>query len=134
MSRQFFFTKTILFLLVVTSCKKSETSITKKEVSKPVSKIQKQQDSVNYYSNPDYTYEYRTQEADGNYKYRYEVTGSDSNGNIVVGKVAVESKFGTGKITNASGKIIDVEVEWIAYGKLKATDEEGNEYQMDVKQ
>jgi len=39
---------------------------------------------------------------------------------------------GSGTITTANGDDVDVETEWVDYGKLKATDSDGNEYELEA--
>ncbi|MBF6642145.1 hypothetical protein IVB69_11690 [Flavobacterium sp. J49] len=78
-----------------------------------------------------YKYEYRTGSS-GDYGYNYDVSGDDIDGNNVTGNVSMEDKYGTGTITKSDGEVVEVEVEWIGYGKLKATDQEGNEYELTV--
>ena len=76
-------------------------------------------------------YEYRTGTS-GDYGYNYDVSGYDGNGDEVTGNVSMEDKYGTGSITNSNGEEIDVDVEWTGYGELKATDSDGNEYELAV--
>ncbi|WP_205959340.1 hypothetical protein [Flavobacterium rivulicola] len=78
-----------------------------------------------------YKYEYRTGTS-GDYGYNYDVSGYDANGDEVTGNVSMEDKYGTGTITNTDGEEIDVDVEWVDYGELKATDPDGNEYELTV--
>ncbi|WP_291131009.1 hypothetical protein [Flavobacterium sp. UBA7682] len=78
-----------------------------------------------------YKYEYRTGTS-GDYDYNYDVSGYDDNGNEVTGNVSMEDKYGTGTITNADGEEVEVNVEWTGYGELKATDSDGNEYELTV--
>jgi hypothetical protein len=122
----------LVLLLVIYSCKKAEIVEVKTFHSEPVTDIQKDQEETTYHTNSDYKYEYRIGDSD-NYKYNYDVTGSDSNGDEVNGNVSVEGKYGSGTITDTNGNTINVEVEWIDYGKLKAVDEDGNEYEIEVK-
>lgn len=83
------------------------------------------------HADTNYKYEYRTGNS-GDYGYNYDVSGYDHNGNEVTGNVSMEDKYGTGTLTNSEGDEINVDVEWIGKGELKATDEEGNEYELTV--
>ena len=74
-----------------------------------------------------YKYEYRTGTS-GDYGYNYDVSGYHYNGDEVTGNVSMQDKYGTGTITNAEGDELEVDVEWVDYGALKATDPDGNEY------
>ena len=47
-------------------------------------------------------------------------------------KIGEDGKYGNGILTKANGDEIDINVEWIGKGKLLATDEEGNEYELYV--
>lgn len=86
---------------------------------------------VNYHVDTTYEYESRTG-VSGNYEYEYDVSGTDSDGNEVTGTISVDGKYGSGTITNNNGETIEVEVEWVGKGELNATDENGNEYQLQV--
>lgn len=68
----------------------------------------------------------------GDYTYNYNAYGFDDDGNEVTGNIAVDGKYGNGFLTKANGDEIDINVEWIGKGKLLATDEEGNEYELYV--
>lgn len=83
------------------------------------------------HTDTNYKYEYRTGTS-GDYGYNYDVSGYDDIGNEVTGNVSMEDKYGTGTITNADGVEVEVNVEWIGKGELKATDDDGNEYQLTV--
>jgi hypothetical protein len=78
-----------------------------------------------------YQYEYRTG-ISGNYEYTYDVNGYDQDGNLVTGIINIEKKYGAGIIINNNDEEIDIKVKWIDYGILKATDENGNEYDLVV--
>jgi hypothetical protein len=86
-----------------------------------------------YHVDNNYKYEYRTG-ISGDYEYNYDVNGFDQQGNEVSGNVNVEGKYGAGIITMENGDEVEVTVEWIDYGKLKATDNEANEYELEVDQ
>lgn len=76
-----------------------------------------------------YKYEYRTGES-GSYQYHYDVIGEDSEGNVVNGTIDVEGKYGIGNLNDEFGNKINVTVEWIDYGILKAIDKNENIYQL----
>ncbi len=84
-----------------------------------------------YHEDTTYEYESRTGES-GNYQYNYDVSGYDDDGNEVTGNIDIEGKYGEGTLTDSEGNEIDVDVEWIGYGKLRATDDDGNEYELVV--
>ncbi|WP_395054957.1 hypothetical protein [Flavobacterium sp.] len=118
-------------LLVVSSCKNNEAS-------KPQNFIPQEEhtiaidDQTNFHQDATYKYENRTGTS-GDYQYNYDVLGNDSNGNEVYGTINVEDKYGEGIIINTDKEEIEIEVEWIGYGKLKGTDKIGNEYDLEVK-
>ena len=76
-------------------------------------------------------YEYRTGNS-GDYTYNYNAFGFDSEGNEVNGNITVNGKYGNGILTDKNGNEINIDTEWKGYGKLKAIDEEGNEYELEV--
>jgi len=84
-----------------------------------------------YHVDTTYKYEYRTGES-GDYQYNYNVSGISKNGVEVTGNITVENKYGKGTLIDEAGNKIDVEVEWISLGKLKAIDSGGTEYELDV--
>lgn len=89
------------------------------------------QDNPTYHEDKEYKYEYRTG-ASGDYEYNYDVVGQNENGADVSGNVSMNGKYGTGTVTTPEGDEIGVEAEWVDYGKLKATDADGNEYELEA--
>jgi len=85
----------------------------------------------NYHTDTKYKYEHRTGTT-GNYEYNYDVSGYDSDANEVTGNISIQNNNGTGTLIDKEGNEIDVDVEWIDYGKLKATDDDGNEFELEV--
>lgn len=106
----------LTILLALFGCKKEQQELQPKSFPKEVIKPQK---ATTYNKNNDY-------------EYSYHVIGNDQNGNLVVGNIYIKEEIGTGFITNNYGEKINVEVKWISYGKLKATDYNGNEYELKV--
>ena len=125
----------ILFLLIFAiffNCKENNVKkeIIEKEQIKPFLKTPPT-DDVTYHEDTTKEYEYRTGTS-GDYTYNYNAYGFDDDGNEVTGNIAVDGKYGNGILTKANGDEIDINVEWIGKGKLLATDEEGNEYELYV--
>jgi len=96
-----------------------------------VSSAQDEVSADTYHIDSDYKYEYRTGTS-GSYEYNYDVNGSDYDGNDVSGNISVSGKYGEGTIEDANGDERDVEVEWVRYGVMEATDEDGNTYELEV--
>ncbi len=84
-----------------------------------------------YHVDKEYKYEYRTG-ISGHYEYNYDVNGKDNQGNKVTGTINIEGELGAGLITYQNGEELEVQVAWVGYGKLKATDKKGNEYELVV--
>lgn len=84
-----------------------------------------------YHQDTTCKYEHRTGKS-GDYQYNYDVSGSDGKSGKVTGNITVEGKYGEGILTDEEGNKIKVTTEWVGYGKLKATDSNGNEYKLDV--
>jgi len=84
-----------------------------------------------YHKDKEHKYEYRTGES-GDYEYNYDVVGHDLKGNEVSGNISINGKYGNGTITTPEGNKIEIEAEWVDYGKLKATDVDGKEYELEV--
>jgi hypothetical protein len=89
------------------------------------------QEAKTYHKDTQYQYEYRTG-ISGEYEYNYDVSGHDQNGNEVSGNINTEGKQGAGTITNHQGEQRNIQTEWISYGKLKATDDQGNVYELEA--
>lgn len=85
------------------------------------------EEAKTYHKDINYQYEYRTG-LPGNYEYTYDVSGYDQNGNLVSGIINTEKKYGAGIIVSNNDQEINIKAEWIDHGKLKASDENGNEY------
>lgn len=124
----------IFIFLIFTNCKKDEENknILKKEEIKsfvelpPTTDVTFHQDTIN-------EYEYRTGTS-GDYKYNYNVFGVDNEGNEVLGNITVDGKYGKGIIINKNKEKINVDIEWVGHGKLKAIDSDSIEYQLEVKE
>ncbi|WP_217902852.1 hypothetical protein [Flavobacterium sp. J49] len=121
---------TIFNLLFLSACQQKEQAPQQNFVPANVGELT-EQELKRVHRDTSYKYEYRTGSS-GDYGYNYDVSGDDIDGNNVTGNVSMEDKYGTGTITKSDGEVVEVEVEWIGYGKLKATDQEGNEYELTV--
>lgn len=82
-------------------------------------------------SSNQYKYNNRTRGVSGNYDYNYDVSGDGENG-YVSGNIDIEGKYGSGYLEDEEGNEISVDVEWVDYGVLEATDEDGNTYDLEV--
>lgn len=125
----------ILFLLLFViffNCKENNVKkeAIEKEQIKPFLKTPPK-DAVTYHEDTTKEYEYRTGTS-GDYTYNYNAYGFDNEGNEVSGNIAVNGKYGNGILTKTDGNEIEIDVEWIGYGKLLATDEDGNKYELTV--
>ncbi len=117
----------IVILLIMTACKKSEIQ----PAYSPSQETEQIEKKKTVHTDTNYEYEKRTGTS-GHYEYTYEVVGTDKQGNEVTGEVEVEGKSGNGFITNSNNEEVPVEVEWSGHGILKAVDDEGNEYELRV--
>lgn len=117
-----------LILVMAISCKKKKDVQPDNFIATPASEVNNEE---TIHTDTTYEYEYRKGES-GNYEYNYDVSGTDDNGNEVSGNVSMNGKYGTGTITNSNGEEIEVEAEWIGKGVLSATDNDGNEYELNV--
>lgn len=84
-----------------------------------------------YHTDPNYKYEYRTGNS-GEYEYNYDISGLDQDGNTVYGNIDIEGKYGSGYIQDENGEEKYLDVEWVDYGVLEGTDEDGNSYELEV--
>ena len=89
------------------------------------------QEANSYHINTKRQYEYRSGEV-GHYEYNYDVKGINTKGDSVFGNINIEGKNGAGILTNDTIPYINIKAEWVEYGKLKAVDSHGNEYQLVV--
>lgn len=115
-------------LVIAISCKKKEEVQPDNLLSSPAAAVNNE---GIIHTDTTYKYECRKGET-GDYEYNYEVSGTDDNGDEVSGNVSMNGKYGSGTITNSNGEEIEVETEWIGKGVLNATDDDGNEYELDV--
>ncbi|MGV8018310.1 MAG: hypothetical protein AB2L26_09065 [Ignavibacteria bacterium] len=56
----------------------------------------------------------------------------NENGNEVVGNVDMQGKYGEGYIYDEEDNEIYIDAEWINNGELEATDQDGNNYELEV--
>lgn len=82
-------------------------------------------------NNAAYKYEYRTG-VSGDYTYNYDISGQDSNGDLIAGNIDINGQYGDGSIIDSEGNTRLIDVEWINHGVLEVTDEDGNTYEMEV--
>ncbi|KFF15685.1 hypothetical protein [Flavobacterium hydatis] len=126
-------------LLALLGCKNEQPQVEKikaqafyKEVITPDDiKSITPEEAKTYHKDIKYRYEYRTG-ISGNYEYTYDINGYDQDGNLVTGIINIENKYDAGIIINNLDEEIDIKAEWVDYGRLKATDENGNEYNLVV--
>lgn len=117
-----------LVLVMAISCKKKEDVQPNNLITSPEPEINNE---AIIHTDTTYEYKYRKGES-RNYEYNYDVSGTDDNGDEVSGNVSMNGKCGSGTITNSNGEEIEVETEWIDKGVLNATDDDGNEYELNV--
>src|SRR3954467_14788296 len=70
-------------------------------------------------------YKYRTGNP-GQYEYNYDVKGINIKGDSVFGNINTKGKYGAGLLIFDTIKDVEIKTEWIAYGKIKAVDKQGN--------
>lgn len=121
----------IIVLLSLNSCKQKEEQQDQQNFVPANKEELTAEELKTVHVDTSYKYEHRTGTS-GDYGYNYDVSGYDNNGGEVTGNVSMEDKYGTGTITNSEGEEIEVDVEWIGKGELKATDQDGNEYELTV--
>lgn len=126
-------------LLTIVSCKKTAApppqkinTFYKEVITAEDRKTITPEEAKTYHVDPVYEYKYRTGNS-GHYEYNYDVKGINSVGDSVFGNINVSGKYGAGLLMNDSIADLEINTEWIAFGKLKATDKNGNEYQLIVK-
>jgi hypothetical protein len=129
----------LLLLLFIFSCKKTDApplpqinSFYKEVTSADDRKTITPEEAKTYHVDKTYQYEYRTGYS-GHYEYNYDVKGINNKGDSVFGNINVEGKYGAGILMNDSIGDIEINTEWISFGKLKAFDKKRNEYYLMVK-
>jgi len=130
----------ILFLLITFfSCKKASAppppeinSFLKQVITPDDRKTITAEEAKTYHVNDTYQYKYRTGNP-GKYEYNYDVKGINIDGDSVFGNINVEGKYGAGILLGDTIPDIEIKTEWVSYGKLNATDLNGNKYQLIVK-
>jgi hypothetical protein len=85
------------------------------------------EEAKTYQVNTRHQYEYRTG-TPTHYEYNYDVKGVNSKGDSVHGNINVQGKYGAGILLFDTIADIEIKTEWISRGKLKATDNQKNEY------
>jgi hypothetical protein len=88
-------------------------------------------DKETLHTDTDYKYEFRSGES-GGYKYHYDVSGTDDEGNEVTGEVDMDGQYGNGVVHDSADIEVEVSVEWVGKGELSAEDGEGNVYELEV--
>jgi len=122
-----------LFITIATSCRESNTApaIPESFANVSYSPEPTPEEQATLHIDTVYQYEFRTGES-GNYKYNYDVIGTDDLGDSITGNVSMQGKYGAGILINHKGKEIEVMLEWVGYGDLKAEDGEGNVWELVV--
>lgn len=127
------------FLLTIVSCEKAAApppqkinTFYKEVIAADDRKTITPEEAKTYHVDPVYEYKYRTGNS-GHYEYNYDVKGINCTNDSVFGNINVSGKYGAGILKNDSIADLEITTEWIAFGKLKATDKKGNEYQLIVK-
>ncbi|MDA6072300.1 hypothetical protein NJT12_21975 [Flavobacterium sp. AC] len=129
----------LLLALGIISCKKAAAapppeinSLYQQVITTDDRKTITVEEAKTYHVNTTYQYEYRTGNP-GEYEYNYDVKGINIKGDSVRGNINVQGKYGAGILIGDTIADIEIKTEWISYGKLKAADKKGNEYQLIVK-
>lgn len=129
----------LFFIFTFYSCKKASAppqakinTFYKEVITADDRKTITPEEAKTYHVNKTYQYEYRTGNP-GHYEYNYDVKGIDAKGDSVCGNINVKGKYGAGILTTDTVAELEINTEWIAYGKLKAVDKKGNQYDLIVK-
>lgn len=134
------FMKNYVLILVVGMCFYSCNDTPKTKVSSPsyqytqptsIPYNQRTSTTPNIGSSSGYKYNSRDRGTTGEYNYNYDVSGYGEDG-YVTGNIDIEGKYGSGYLEDEDGNEIEIDVEWVDYGELEATDENGNTYELEV--
>ncbi|MEN2401509.1 hypothetical protein GKZ90_0017085 [Flavobacterium sp. MC2016-06] len=127
----------LLLLLGTIGCKKEVpqlkvNSFYKEVIASDDRKTITPEEAKTYHIDTKRKYEYRTGNS-GQYEYNYDVKGINTIGDSVFGNINTKGKYGAGILMFDTIGDIEIKTEWVAYGKLKAVDKKGNEFQLVVK-
>lgn len=121
-----------LYVLLAASCRKNDIPTQPQPVAEvSYSETPTPAEAPTLHTDTAYQYEFRTG-GPSHYKYNYDVTGTDDLGNPITGNVSMQGKYGAGVLVDKDGNEIEVTLEWVDYGELKAEDEEGNLWELEV--
>jgi len=120
----------LVTFVIISSCGDTRKQNTDEGKINTITTTETQTDSKKEY-NSEYKYNYRSGTSN-HYEYNYDVVGTDGNGDEVSGNVDMEGKYGTGYIYDENDNEVYIEAEWIDYGELEATDDDGNTYNLEV--
>ncbi|TDW48732.1 hypothetical protein EV144_103249 [Flavobacterium sp. 270] len=127
----------LALLLGLTGCKKQIpqpkiNSFYKEVIASDDRKTITPEEAKTYHIDTKRKYEYRTGNP-GQYEYNYDVKGINITGDSVFGNINTKGKYGAGILMFDSIEDVEIKTEWIAYGKIKAVDKQGNEFQLIVR-
>ncbi|WP_166924071.1 hypothetical protein [Flavobacterium poyangense] len=122
----------LIFLSALVGCKKvvqpqKINTFYQKTVTVDDRKVITPEEAKTYHVASKNQYEYRTG-TPSHYEYNYDVKGINSKGDSVFGNINVEGKYGAGILLFDTIADIEIKTVWIAHGKLKAIDKQGNKY------
>lgn len=127
----------LVLLLGLTGCKKQIpqpkiNSFYKEVIASDDRKTITPEEAKTYHIDTKRKYEYRTGNP-GQYEYNYDVKGINITGDSVFGNINTKGKYGAGILMFDTIEDVEIKTEWVAYGKIKAIDKKGNEFQLIVR-
>lgn len=122
-----------LYATIATGCRENNTAANIPQAQEEItySPVATPEEQATLHTDTVYQYEFRTGES-GDYKYNYDVTGTDASDNPVRGNGSMQGKYGAGMLLDKEGNEIEVTLEWVGHGELRAEDEEGNVWDLVV--